>query len=343
MVRDETEALSGFGYVEADFTDKLGGRIEARYTEEEKTVIDLLSGSPDLNDTWNFVTWRANLDYEVSENSHLYASVATGTKSGAFDTATVDLASAPPQLLVFTVDPEENTTYELGWKSRSDSGRVQTDVAVFYIDWTDIVIPQVFTELNGEPVDLPYSIDVNAGDATVYGIEMALTAKLTEGWTASLNGSWAEAEYDDAVAVTFAEFPSFAPDGDVSGNKVLRQSKWKGAASLGYRAPLNENLEWYMRGDLTHQDKQYADSTNQAIIPAHTYFNARFGFESDRWQVEFWALNLFEDDSPTGAFRDVRFDNSVNTSTLVGSVFPFRYTVIHPRLRQLGMTLRVKF
>ena len=42
--------------------------------------------------------------------------------------------------------------------------------------------------------------------------------------------------------------------------------------------------------------------------------------------------------------RDVRFDNSVNTNpALVGSVFPFRYTVSHPRLRQLGMTLRVKF
>ncbi|HEU4530787.1 MAG TPA: TonB-dependent receptor [Steroidobacteraceae bacterium] len=347
IVRDETEALAGFGYLEADFGQRWEGRLEARYTEEEKTVTDLLGDSPEQNNTWSFLTWRANLNYKPDEDTTVYGSVATGEKSGAFDTASVDFdgaGGAPPELLVFNVDPEKNTTFELGWKDRSRSGRLQSDLAVFYIDWTDIVIPQVITEVEGQVVNIPFSLDVNAGDATIYGIELAVVAQLSEGWVAEINGSWADAEYDDAVAETFREFPSFAPDGDVSGRKVLRQSKWKGALSLTYAAALNDRVDWFMRGDLTHQDQQYADSTNQTIIPSHTGFNARFGFQGERYQLELWALNLFEDDGPTGAFRDVRFDNSVSTSpALVGSVFPFRYTVSHPRLRQLGMTLRVNF
>ncbi len=347
IVREETEALAGFGYLEADFGQRWEGRLEARYTEEEKTVTDLLGDSPMQNNTWSFVTWRANLSYKPDEDTTLYGSVATGEKSGAFDTASVDFdggGGQPPELIVFNVDPEKNTTFELGWKQRSGSGRVQSDLALFYIDWTDIVIPQVITEVEGQVVNIPFSLDVNAGDATIYGVELAVAAQLSEGWLVSVNGSWADAQYDDAVAETFREFPSFAPEGDVSGKKVLRQSQWKGALSLTYEAPLNERLDWFVRGDLAHQDEQFADSTNQTIIPSHTSFNARLGFRAERYDLELWGLNLFEDDGPTGAFRDVRFDNSVSTSpALVGSVFPFRYTVSHPRLRQLGLTLRVKF
>jgi iron complex outermembrane receptor protein len=171
------------------------------------------------------------------------------------------------------------------------------------------------------------------------------------GWNAGtqsalwqINGSWADAEYDNAIVDTFREFPTYAPDGDISGNKVLRQSKWKGAVSLTYETAINEKFNWYWRGDLTHQDQQFADSSNQTIVPSHTYFNTRLGFESDRFLVEFWALNLFEEDSPVDAFRDVSFTNSLPAvQPPIGQFFPFRYSVIHPRLRQLGMTARFRF
>jgi hypothetical protein len=72
--------------------------------------------------------------------------------------------------------------------------------------------------------------------------------------------------------------------------------------------------------------------------------NARLGLGGDRWQVEAWALNLFDDDAPTGAFRDVSFTNSLpNAQFPVGAFFPFRYSVTQPRLRQIGLTARVRF
>ncbi len=345
--REETDALAGFGWLEYDFAGRWSARVEARYTEEEKTVTDLVGGTPEENNTWGFFTWRSDVSFKPHENRTLYASIATGEKSGAFDTATVDFDGSggnPAQLVVFTVDPEKNTTFEVGYKGRSAGGRVQSDFAVFYIDWRDLVIPQVITEIAGQQTNPPFALDVNAGDATVYGAELALTAQLSRGWRATLGASWADAEYDDAAAETFAEFPTFAPDGDVSGLKVLRQSKWKGALSLTYEDVLTESLDWYMRHDLTHQDEQFADSTNQAVIPSHTYYNARFGLQARRWLIEFWALNVFEDDAPSGAFREVFFDNTLpNAQFPIGATFPFRYSVSHPRLRQLGVTVRASF
>lgn len=349
IVRDETDAYAGFGYIDFDFADKWTARAEARYTEEEKTTTDLLSGAPSENSTWGFFTWRTNLSFRASDRTSWYGSVATGEKSGGFDSATITTLNPNDPMLppITTVevqpfDPEKNITYELGVKTARP--RFQGELAVYFIDWSDIVIPQVFTEFEGQTVLQPFSLDVNAGDASVFGVETSMVGKLSEGWTAIVGASWADAEYDNAVIETFREFPTYAPVGDVSGNKILRQSKWKGSASLLYETAITERFDWFMRGDYIYQGEQFADSSNQTIVPEHAYFNARLGFESDRLHLEFWALNVFEEDSPTGAFRDVFFGNSLpNAQFPTGAFFPFRWSVSHPRLRQLGLTARVNF
>ena len=92
--------------------------------------------------------------------------------------------------------------YELGAKGAIWGGRAQYDVAVFYNDWTDILIPQI---LDNDP-ETGYSvraargcIDLTGGDATTYGIELSLFVLLTENWDINLGGSWTEAEYEDAA------------------------------------------------------------------------------------------------------------------------------------------------
>jgi hypothetical protein len=69
------------------------------------------------------------------------------------------------------------------------------------------------------------------------------------------------------------------------------------------------------------------------------------GWESARYLFEFWALNVFEEDAPTGAFREVYFSNTYADGTFgfASPFFPYRYSISHPRLRQLGLTVRVKF
>ncbi len=338
VLREETDAYAVFGLVDLDFAERCTAHTEVRFTNEEKSFEDLAAGKRDTND-WDIFTWRADLKYKPSANSTFYASVATGEKSGGFD-----VASPGGQVVVQPFDPEKNITYELGFKSVSEGGRLQGDLAVYFIDWTDIVIPQVITELNGMPVT-PFSLDVNAGDASVVGTELSLATRLTENWRALLGASWTDAEYDNALVETFVEFPSYAPDGDISGNEVLRQSEWKGSVSLDYRAPLGSSFEWFMRGDLIYQGEQFADASNQTTVPEHTYFNVRMGWECERYLVELWALNLFEDDAPTGAFREVYFTNTFADGTFgfATPFFPFRYSVSHPRLRQLGLTVRVRF
>jgi iron complex outermembrane receptor protein len=343
---EEVDSWAVFGSLEADFTDRLTGRVELRYTDEEKTVDDLTPNNTDFNNSWDFLTWRAGLDLNLNDDVMLYASISQAEKSGDFDSATVTNINNQQSLFVSLLDPEKNLAYELGVKGTYLDGRLRTDVAVFYTDWSQIVIPQLRdTDANGIQLTLPVGIDQNGGDATITGIEANVQYAFTDTLTGQLGFTVTNAEFDRAQIESFADWPSFSPNGDVAGNKILRQSETQGNASLNYRRPMRNDLEFFMRGDVLYQGKQYVGAPNQAIVPAHTYVNLRLGLDSERFTLELWGENIFEDDNPIAAYREVYFGNALPGAATgsFSTFFPIRFTVSHPRLRQVGITGRVRF
>ncbi len=127
---------------------------------------------------------------------------------------------------------------------------------------------------------------------------------------------------------------------------MLRQSKFQANATLNYRRALANGAEWFMRGDVLHTGKQYLGAPNQAVVPSHTYVNVRLGYETERYSVELWSDNLFDDDTPVAGFRDVYFSNALpggGAGGFFNTFFPFRLTVSHPRLRQIGVTFKARF
>ena len=172
---------------------------------------------------------------------------------------------------------------------------------------------------------------------------------------ADFGGSWTDATFDEGDLASFRRFPSFWEDtngdgkgdkGDISGQKVLRQSEWQGNFTADYRRPVHQDWDWYTRGDVLYQSSQWVGSANQAKIPGRTVVNLRLGLDSERYQVEFWVENLFDDDKPTATFRDVFFNNTHNEVAErkgFGDLFPFRMTVRYSNLRTFGVTGRVRF
>lgn len=346
----ETDAWSVFGSVDANFSDRLKGRVELRWTDEEKNSQDFESGS-DLMNSWDFISWRATLDYKPSENTMYYASIAGAAKGGDFDFDTEENINGVNVSLVSFIDPEENTSYELGVKGTYMGGRLSADIALFFIDWTEIVIPQYYSVgPDGVPLTSILALDTNAGDASVLGLEASFGVALTDNLTGNLGFTVTDPEFDDARITTFADFPSFAPDGEVSGNELLRQSSVQGNLTLNYRRAFRNNLEWYLRTDVLYTGKQWVGAANQAEVPAHTYVNLKIGIDAERYSVELWSDNLLDDDKPVAAFRDVWFANALpgggiegGFRTFTSTFFPFRMTVSHPRRRQVGATLRMRF
>jgi len=118
----------------------------------------------------------------------------------------------------------------------------------------------------------------------------------------------------------------------------------QGNAGFQVRRAMAGDREFFLRGDVAHRGKQFADASNQTIVPSSTNVNAALGVRTDDWSLELWGRNLTDEDAPTGAFRDVYFSNSLPTGVNTGGTFfPFRYSVSHPRRTTYGVTLRYNF
>jgi iron complex outermembrane receptor protein len=222
--------------------------------------------------------------------------------------------------------------------------RLGVELDVYQLDWSDIVIPQVVSKIDGREIVSATGVNVNAGDATVKGIELAVLARPFSGLELNIGASFSDPKYDRAQVETFGDFPSFAPTGDVSGNQILRTSKVQANAGLQYSKNTASGNEIFFRSDVSHRGRQFADASNQTIVPAATFVNASLGMRAEEWSVEVWGRNLTDEDAPTGAFRDAVLSNTLpNGNYSTGTFLPFRYSVSHPRRTTYGVTLRYNF
>lgn len=367
----ERDDWAVFGSIEYDITEKLTGYVDLRYTDTERTTT-VVSRNPNYdfatdtvtfaapttdrlsNDT-EYVTWRASLTYAPNDYTSIYGSIATGEKGG--DVETFEVAGTGNMMLdgtfrQSTFDPEKNTTYELGYKTALNEGQTVIDMALYYIDWEDIVLRNLIDEIAdpmnpGGTVNIqPVAISQNAGQADITGFEASIRSALTDNIDTGLGLSYNKAELDNATSETFSDFPAFAPDGDISGQTLPRQPELQLNANMTFRDQFVGDWEWFVRGDAFYQSRWYVSPANQAQIPSRVRANLRLGLESETYSVELWVRNLFDDDSIEAAYRDVYFSNANQDGTTTGSFdnfFPFRFTVTQAQRRVAGITFRGRF
>jgi hypothetical protein len=232
--------------------------------------------------------------------------------------------------------------------------RLSIDAAVFYSDWREIVLRQLqeTDPVSGLPLEQPTAFNINSGDAEVFGLELAGQLQITDRLRAGGSLGWVDAELKDAAQEQLRSWPTFAPDGDVSGNKLLRQPEWDGSFSLSYDREFASDWKWYARGDATYQSGVYIGNDNQSWLPERTYVNGRLGFRSSRYTIEIWGRNLFNNDDAIAAFRDISWANTDSLTPPFANLgprpnfdkfVPLRYTVTYPRLRQVGINFEMRF
>jgi iron complex outermembrane receptor protein len=385
VAKNTEEAWALFTGIDYDLTEVLTARFELRYTDVEKESTltvwnedDLTQVAPDnvrggqvQSDLW---TGRIGLDMQLTDNWMVYGYVAKGAKPGGvtfFDAAVAvpdepacdgtggiwdgdDLTCQVLRSVPF--DPEEIITYELGLKGQTADGRVGLNLALYVNDWSDIVLRQTveFDPISGLPLDQPEAVNVNAADSKYFGFEIDTNILITDNFTSRFSLAYADATIDNARQDTYETFPSFAPDGDVSGNSLLRRPKWQATATLNYARTITGDWEFYTRGDWSWQDEIFIGNDNQSWLPDRSIVNGAIGIRSGRYTLELWGRNLLDDDTPSSAYRDPFFTNtdditqqfppgSTPGAGTFADFFPIRYSVSHPRLRTFGLTARVRF
>ncbi len=130
------------------------------------------------------VTGLLRVNYDIDKNNMLYASVATGYKSGGV------------QDRGLTYAPETLTNYEIGSKSSFMGGKIKVNNALFYSDFKDF---QFNSPVNFSDGSRGLSI-TNAEGAKVYGFESEIAARLTPADRISVTLALLKAELGALVA-----------------------------------------------------------------------------------------------------------------------------------------------
>lgn len=194
-----TESWAAYTQATYALTDRLHLTAGVRYTEDDREgfLFNESIGQTSFDErftnsgTWDNISYLATLNYELADSVNVYGTYSTGYNSGGFNSRASTFSSWQTPF-----DEEELFSYELGLKSDWFGSRVRLNAALFYNDYQDIQVAQFEAGSGGASSRI-----VNAGEATYQGVEIELTALITQGLLAELSYGYLDAEFDEYLAL----------------------------------------------------------------------------------------------------------------------------------------------
>jgi len=255
-------------------------------------------------------TYAVSPRWHLTDDTMLYARVATGYRPGGPNTIVLDM---PP-----SVDSDELTNYELGFKSIFMDGRALVNASVFYIDWQDIQQIRSFAGVSG--------LD-NAGDAESQGIELESLFSVSAGLQLGFNFSY-----------TDASLKSTPPDlPNELGEQLPGVPEWSGAFTANYSFTGFGGRDANIGGGWRYVGERYSEvvrtEENLAYaLPAYDVLDLNADVQFDSVTVRLFVKNLTDERAFTGGGvtvdglnQPVRLDLAVLQPRTVGLSIDFQF------------------
>ena len=277
-----TTSYAVFGQLNYALTDKLKVSGGLRYTKDKKEFTQSLSAlgnaqcdNDHFEKTWDAVTWRAGLDYQVTDQTFAYVSASKGFKAGGFNLGACDNP----------FDPETVIAYEGGIKNRFFDNKVTLNLTGFYYDYRDLQT-NIYT-IGGGTVQ-------NAANAKIWGSEIELMAEPIAGLQLIGNLSLLHTEFDEFFAAD--PYNPTAGVQDLTGNRLQRAPKWTANGVVSYTLAVG-NGDANIRYEVYHSDGYYNNvhNTPDTLQKPYTVQNFRISFSQDEWVVCAFAENFTDE------------------------------------------------
>lgn len=240
--------------------------LGASFLDSVSTPIDATLERSSDNVDW---TLRAALD--ISDDSMVYASAGTGTKSGGFQT--VNGAADDREF-----DDEDTTTYELGVKSTLLDARLRINAAAFYSEIENFQAQRQLETGLGTYVSNEAKVETSGVDFQVEAAPMpnlVLSAGLL---------------YMHKYEIT---------DGPEKGADLPFTAEFSGTLAATLVFPLGDGGV-YWRTDYSYMDDHSTNVASTAQLRDADYdnrnlVNSKLGWRNNSWNVSVWGKNLTDD------------------------------------------------
>ncbi len=239
------------------------------------------------SDRWD---WRVALDYDLTDNLMVYGQIATGYRAGG-----MNARPFYPSQLANTVDPEELTNYEVGFKSTLWD-QLRLNVSAFFNDYKDIQlnVESCFLAAPGE--ESPCAAQYNVGDGEVKGFEVEGVWRPTSEFLLDFSYSFLDFEYTDIATYVNADGETVLVS-NATTTPYTPENKW----SLGaqYRFDMGSKGSLTIRGDASFQDDvETVGFVGQGYtIEDYTLVNGRLSWQSAdaEWEISMACTNLTDE------------------------------------------------
>lgn len=266
--------LAAFGDLSYDF-GRFGVSIGARISRTKvHATFPILGKTEDSNHT-NFIP-KVSLSYDLSDDLKAFATYAKGFEPGRVNSGTGGESTAP-------YDPEVASNYEVGLKGSLADGRIQFELAAFYIETKDRQLET--RRLIGDPPVAQEAI-FNIGDSESYGFEAGVTLRPTREFTLNGGIGYLHAEW------TNGEF-ELRP---TNGFRIPYSPSFTASGSIDWTREIGDHV-LSLRADASYKGALYWDVFNQGRADPYTLVGARIAFGSiDKgWEISLRGDNLFNE------------------------------------------------
>ncbi len=320
--RFKSDSYAAFGELNWHVTDRLSISPGLRYTYEEKdgTFESQVSGGLDTTNATliarklsilrpqsyeasvsdGSASGRVTVSYQLNPNFMAYGSYAQGYKSGGINMSGLPLnPSNLPALSTAVVEPERNTTYEVGLKTAFFDNRLVLNVDAFETTVRDFQANVVDT---GPGALRGYLANVDK--VRVQGIELDSVFTVSENFSGHFSATWTDGKY---VSYTDGPCPierigTATTVCDLSGRPLTALPKWalSGGGEYVHDAGfLGLDGQVYLGAEVSYRSKTSGDpsASQYTVIDGYTIVNLAAGFrQAGPWEVFLWVKNLFDEE-----------------------------------------------
>ncbi len=297
----DTETLAVFGQATWHATDSLHITAGLRWTDEEKdadlfseTTSNALHPDPSRHIVNGIFTpidaklsrrsintdWLLNVSYDLNEDTMIFASASTGSKSGGFNG--VNGAADEREF-----GDEKTRSYELGIKTTLLDSRLRVNASAFLTEVDDYQQQLQLDTGAGTTVR-------NEGALEVNGIDLNIDALPLPNLTLS-----AGLLYLNKYEIT---------EGDAEGDKLVQSAELSGNFAATYVLPVADGTA-YARFDYTFKGDHYTIVGSDYEQDIEN-INLKMGWRNDNWNFSVWGKNLKDEAYASVATNPIAFTGS---------------------------------
>jgi iron complex outermembrane recepter protein len=303
---------SAFSQMTYPFSETFRGILGARYTADKKGYSDTDLTPEKASYKFDYFDWKIGIENDLNKETMSYLTLSSGHRSGGYN-----------EFTGATFGTESAISGELGLKTRFLKNRVQVNGDIFYYDYKDYQVTNMWIAWDEEEArDVMHSEFFNVAKTINYGAEMDATALIGDATKLNFALAYLKNEYKSNF---FLNPTPFEPAVNMKGKPMPHSPKYTFSAGIDHMFFFENGSSLTPSASYRWVDKQYYGMavTKTAMGPAYAVLDFMLTYDSAKsWTLNFYANNALNKHYFTMSFSD-------------------NYFMGNPRT--MGVTMKVKF